>query len=179
MPQRNSIQNKEKPPLYTLNFQCNIPSFPLTSLTCKRMSLPGMSISEVRVGTPFADIKFSGEKIEYSTVALEFLVSSDLSNYIEVYRWLKALGYDKNYEQRDYLRKNDYFANEYSVDGVLSILSQSYTNPRFAIFTSMFPTSLSSLDFDATAGTTTPITCTVEFTYTLYDIRPGEGGPVI
>ena len=67
--------------------------------------------------------------------------------------------------------------NLYS-DGTLQILTSS-ENPNFKImFKNMFPTSLSTLNFDATAEDINYFTADVTFKYTIFNITDLSGNPL-
>ena len=107
-----------------------------------------------------------------------------MSNYLEMYRWLIALGFPDNYSQFKTFTTNRPsrfpFVTKtngqeeilaYS-DGTLTILD-STNNPKVnIIFKNLFPISLQSLDFDITSQTVEYFTAIATFKYTFFEVEP-------
>ena len=165
-------------------FRFSIKDLPRTSFTCQSANLPDMQLGFATQPTPFVDIPTIGDKINFGEFTIRFLVSEDMSNYLELYRWLLALGFPKDYTQfRAFTEtrpsrfpfvtktsgKEEVLA--YS-DGTLTILD-STNNPKVnIIFKNLFPISLQSLDFDIASQTVEYFTAIATFKYTFFEVEP-------
>jgi hypothetical protein len=102
-----------------------------------------------------------------------------MTNYLAVYKWMIGLGFPESAEQfSDFTRgiregEIDYLS-QYS-DGSLAILNSNY-NPVVTVkFKDLFPTSLSSVEFNTTDTDINYFTAEAIFTYTVYEIVGNDG----
>lgn len=165
-------------------FRFSIKDLPRTSFTCQSANLPDMQLGFATQPTPFVDIPTIGDKINFGEFTIRFLVSEDMSNYLELYRWLLALGFPNDYNQfKAFTEKRPSrfpFVTKlngqeevlaYS-DGTLTILD-STNNPKVnIIFKNLFPISLQSLDFDIASQTVEYFTAIATFKYTFFEVEP-------
>jgi hypothetical protein len=165
-------------------FRFSIKDLPRTSFTCQSANLPDMQLGFATQPTPFVDIPTIGDKINFGEFTIRFLVSEDMSNYLELYRWLLALGFPNDYSQfKTFTEKRPSrfpFVTKlngqeevlaYS-DGTLTILD-STNNPKVnIIFKNLFPISLQSLDFDIASQTVEYFTAIATFKYTFFEVEP-------
>ena len=97
-----------------------------------------------------------------------------MENYVSVYNWLKGLGFPETTQQfRDVTTdsKGQRDPKEAFCDGTLRILNSNYREVGKVKFNDLFPTSLTSLDFDATATDVQYLTAEATFKYTIYDLE--------
>lgn len=165
-------------------FRFSIKDLPNTSFLCQSANLPALQIGYAVQSTPFVDIPTIGDKINFGDFTIRFLISEDMSNYLELYRWLIALGFPEDYNQFSAfvnkrpsgfpLRSTSAGKDEllaYS-DGTLTILD-STNNPKVnIIFKSMFPISLEALDFDVASQSLEYFTAIASFRYTVFEVEP-------
>jgi hypothetical protein len=165
-------------------FRFSIKDLPRTSFTCQSANLPDMQLGFAVQTTPFVDIPTIGDKINFGEFTIRFLVAEDMSNYLELYRWILALGFPKDYNQFraftetrpsrfPFVTKTDGKQEilAYS-DGTLTILD-STNNPKVnIIFKNLFPISLQSLDFDIASQTVEYFTAIATFKYTFFEVEP-------
>lgn len=125
-----------------------IPDALNTSLTAVRWNVPGISLPAARFPTPFADKPVHGDKLEPEQLRLDFIVTENLENWLEVYNWLIALGAP---EQKDIQYKEP----KAYTDVVVTVFS-SHNNPiqRFR-YIDCVPTYLGGIDYDTQEGDTT------------------------
>jgi hypothetical protein len=101
-----------------------------------------------------------------------------MGNYIEIYRWLIALGFPYDYNQfgsfvqqrRDIFPFRTGEGGAYS-DGTLTILNSSNLPQTRIIFKDLFPISLEALDFDVTGATLEYFTAIASFKYKFFDVE--------
>ena len=109
-------------------------------------------------------IKGLDNKIKESVIKYK-ISEKDLQNYIEMYDWLTALGFPREFSQFAALKEPEQASRLLSKYSDLTIvLHTNKSNPNYRIrFTDCFPTSLSSIGFDATPTGMDPIV--VDATY--------------
>lgn len=165
-------------------FRFGIKDLPGVSFTCQSANIPDLQLGFATQPTPFIDVPTIGDKLNFGEFTIRFLISEDMSNYIEMYRWLIALGFPDNYNQFSTFTKNRPtrfpFVTKttgkeevlaYS-DGTLTILD-STNNPKVnIIFKNLFPISLQALDFDIASASVEYFTAIASFKYTIFEVQP-------
>jgi len=165
-------------------FRFSVKDIPNASYTCQSANIPDIQLGFALQPTPFVDVPIIGDKLNFGELAIRFLISEDMSNYLELYRWLVALGFPNDYNQfstftRDrpsrfpFVTKQDGTSEilAYS-DATLTILDSTNTAKVNIIFKSLFPTSLSALDFDIASGSVEYFTAIASFKYTIFEVEP-------
>ena len=165
-------------------FRFSIKDLPNTSFTCQSANLPSLQLGFATQPTPFIDIPTIGDKINFGDFTIRFLISEDMSNYLELYRWLVALGFPENYSQFSAFtakRPSSFPLKAFNAensevlaysDGTLTILD-STNNPKVnIIFKNLFPISLEALDFDIASQTVEYFTAIASFRYTIFEVEP-------
>jgi len=143
---------------------------------CNSANIPGMTLGVANQPTYLKDIPTPGDKIEFEDLNLRFLVDEDFENYMEIYTWIRGLGFPESIQeirklQRETREKLDTTGgmNIYS-DGTLLILN-STQNLEFKVeFQDLFPYNLSTVQFDATETGIEYFTADVSFKYTLFHV---------
>jgi hypothetical protein len=165
-------------------FRFNVKDIPNASFTCQSANIPDIQLGFAVQPTPFVDIPTIGDKINFGELAIRFLISEDMSNYLELYRWIVALGFPKDYNQFSTFVKDrpSRFPFVTRLDGTseilaysdatLTILDSTNTAKVNIIFKNLFPTSLSALDFDIASGSVEYFTAIASFKYTIFEVEP-------
>jgi len=164
-------------------FKFVIKDIPNVSFTCQSANLPALSMGFAVQPTPFTDIPRIGDKLQFGEFTIRFLISEDMSNYLELYRWLVALGFPKDYNQFGTFvankpssfplitnAKGEKEVLAYS-DGTLSILDSTNTAKVNIIYKDLFPTSLEALDFDIASASVEYFTAIASFKYTFFEVE--------
>jgi len=139
---------------------------------CQQANIPGLSLGITEVPTPFRNIPFHGDKLNFNELTVTFQVSEDFENFIEIYKWMKALGFPENFDQHRLLveQGNENAGQGLYSDGSLLILD-SGMNVNFELkFKDLFPISLSDIQMDVTGSSVDYTTCSVSFVYQSYEI---------
>jgi len=165
-------------------FRFGVKDIPNVSFTCQSANIPDIQLGYAVQPTPFVDIPTIGDKINFGELAIRFLISENMSNYLELYRWLIAIGFTKDYNQFSTFVKDrpSRFPFVTRLDGTseilaysdatLTILDSTNTAKVNIIFKSLFPTSLSTLDFDIASGSVEYFTAIASFKYTIFEVEP-------
>lgn len=157
--------------LSPLNFSFKIKKLPNVNFFSQRANVPGFNLSEVESPNPFVNIPYPGDHIKFEPLIVSFKVDEDLQNYLEISNWLRALGKPENFGQYASIEANpSWTGNGIYSDASLLILD-SDKNPNYsANFIDVFPTSITSLNFNTIDTTVNYIEATATFKYTYFDI---------
>lgn len=68
-----------------------LPHLKTTTFTAQEFSIPGLSLPAARWNSPFAVEKVAGEKLEYDSLVVTFAVDEDLTNWNEIFTWMREL----------------------------------------------------------------------------------------
>ena len=174
------IQNRNF--LSPVGFKFSLNRAPKVAFFGNSANIPGMTLGVAVQTNYLKDIDTPGDKIVFEDFSLRFLVDENLENYMEIYNWIRGLGYPESLQEiYDFQTSNPVFQqpdksqmNLYS-DGTLQVLT-SKENPNFKVnFKDMWPYSLSTLQFDATSEDIQYFTADVVFKYTIYNITDLAG----
>ena len=162
-------------------FLFNITKVPKVSFFCSSASIPEILFSTNTQPSYLKDIDVPGEKLTYGDLIIRFLVDENLENYMAIHNWLTGIGFPETPEQFKTQTTNDdnlRDLKEQWSDGSLAILNSQYRKTADVKFRDLFPTSLTSLEFDATENDIQYFTAEATFKYTVYNIVDTEGNPL-
>ena len=171
-------------------FKFGINQLPKVEFFTTAANLPGISLGELVIPTPYTDIPIIGDKITYENLSISFIVDEQLENYISIHNWLLGIGFPKNRTQFTDFRStgsNTSIAGaggntdigkvgkatadrSFYSDATLTILSNK-NNPIVEVrYSDLFPVSLTGLDYNQQATDVEYQTATIDFRYKLYEI---------
>lgn len=147
-------------------FKFIISRCPTVSYFCQRANIPSFSFGISVQGQPGGiTIKRPGTTYQYEDLQVSFIVNEDLTNWLEIYNWIKDIGisYDRTTEPLDDMQM--------VATGLLLVTDSKY-KPTIAVrYMNMFPTFLGGIDFDSALPDTDAVITTATFTYTHYEIE--------
>ena len=176
---QNQLTNRNF--LSPAGFLFNITKEPKVSFFCTSASIPYLSFETSIQPSYLKDIDVPGEKLTYGDLIIRFLVDENLENYMAIHNWLTGIGFPETPEQFKTQTTNDdnlRDLKEQWSDGSLAILNSQYRKTADVKFRDLFPTSLTSLEFDATENDIQYFTAEATFKYTVYNIVDTEGNPL-
>jgi len=160
------VQPNEINQLYVVSFETNFTRLPNVNFFCQRINIPSIGLGLASQATPFSDIPVLGDKLLFEQLTLNFIVSEDLSNYLEIYNWLISIGFPENDAQFN-LNNSNVEPTENLRSDMNIIINTNKSNPNYSItFRDAFPVSLGSIELDAAATSLEPIILDVSFAYT-------------
>jgi len=177
---KNQIDNRNF--LSPTGFRFILNRSPKVAFFGNSVNIPSMTLGVAIQSNYLKDLETPGDKILFEDFSLRFLVDENLENYMEIYDWMRGLGYPESLQEiYDFQTSNPRMQqpdksqmNLYS-DGTLQILT-SKENPNFkVVFKDLWPYSLSTLQFDATSEDIQYFTADVSFKYTIYNITDLSG----
>jgi len=164
-------------------FRFSIKDLPNVAYTCQSANLPALQLGFTIQPTPFQDLPRIGDKNDFGEFTIRFLIAEDMSNYLELFEWLIALGFPNDYNQyRSFtgnrLNRFPFYKNNrgdtealaYS-DGTLTILDSNNVPKTNIILHDLFPVSLEALDFDVTSSAVEYFVGIASFKYTSFTIE--------
>ena len=145
------------------------------SFLCQKAEIPEITLGKVDIPTRgMVPIPIDGN-IQYGNLNLEFIVDEDLRNYMEIHNWIRALGIPQDAQEReDWNNKYAKFSPSQETrfsDATLQVLNNNNIINFDVVFKSLFPVSLSTVNFDVTGTDNEYFTASATFEYMLYEIR--------
>ena len=165
------IQNRNF--LSGVAFKFNLTKFPKVDFFSNSARIPELSLELAQQASYLKNIAVPGERLTFGDFTLRFLVDENMENYLSVYNWLTGLGFPETTKEfADIIKDSDGQRDpkEAFCDGTLSILNSNYREVAKVKFNDLFPTSIPSLDFDATNTDVQYFTAEATFKYTLYKL---------
>lgn len=160
--------------LSPVGFQFSIQKLPHVQYFCTRASIPDITLGAVDLENQFIRLPIPGDKLTFGQLDLSFQIDEDMKNFTEVYDWMITLGYPDNFQQRAvHQRTNQKTVSNETVysDASLIVLTNQY-KPNIEIkFVDIYPTSLSTLDFNVQESDIEYLTGTASFAYRKYELN--------
>ena len=172
----NQIENRNF--LSPVGFKFTLAKEPKVTFFSNSARIPEIVLGTAIQPSYLKDIDVPGDKLQYGDFSLRFLVDEELENYMSIHNWLTGLGFPETTQQfKDLTTDSDTIRDgkEAFSDGSLHILNSNYRDIAIVKFNDMFPTSLSSLEFEATDMDINYFTAEVVFKYTVYNIVAADG----
>ena len=161
--------------LSPLGFRFMLNRTPNTNYFVQNVRLPTLSLGQFDLEDPFVKLPTPGTKLSFEPLDITFLVDEDMTNYLEIYNWLRGLGFPESFDEYGNLvRQTTYSGSDNEKifsDGTLMILSSHNNANMRIVFEDMFPISLSDLSFDSTLTDIDYLKATVTFRYKLYTLQ--------
>jgi hypothetical protein len=141
--------------LSPIGFKLVLEKTPNVEYFCTGVTLPDILIGETPFVTATRNVSLYADKLNFDFFTVRMMVDENMTNYREIFDWLNEIVYTDDEDLRD--KSND----------ISLIILNSHNNPVQTIqFTSAFPTSIGSLDFDAKATDVEYLTTEVQFKFT-------------
>ena len=164
--------------LSPVGFKFTLDKAPKVDFYSNFAGIPAITLGSALQTRYGKNIDVPGDKMTFEDFRLRFLVDENMENYMEIWNWMTGLGFPYSLEQYYDLAANSKEYNSPALkadfyersDGTLNILNSSFNVQSQVIFSGMYPTFLSALDFDATAEDINYFTAEVTFKYTYYRI---------
>lgn len=161
-----------KNPLSPLVFQFELKRAPNVNFWIQSCTLPGIMLDPVEVQNPFVSVPKPGDHLYFEELGIHFKVNEDLSNWLEIWNWIKNTGFPNNYDEY----KSLFDKPVYSGEGISSEISLMIANNNKSLafditFHNAIPLSISALQFDTTSDSISYLDAFASFRYTSYDIR--------
>lgn len=162
----------------TTRYQAKIEGLDNVSYFITKVNIPQISTQTVKIEHPHDTLKLSGDKLEFDSLTMNFLVDENHDNYFELHDWLRMLTnstYANPNQNNGYKTALETIKPELnscwsvSRDIVLFVYNSSNNLSYYLRFNMCVIESLSQLDLDSTDTSEEPLIATVVFDYFTYD----------
>ena len=134
--------------LNPISFKFVIHRLPYTEFFTQAANIPGISAPPVESPSPFKNMAFSHDRLEYSDFTIQVRVDEDMNNYNEIVNWMKGLAFPDQFSQFANLDASD--EGLYS-DATLMVLTNGKNPNIHVIMKDIFPTSLGDIQMNTMA----------------------------
>ena len=80
-------------------FKFMIHNLPNVSYFCQAANIPEINLPPADQATPLVDIPHPGDKLQFGSLMIRFLIQENMLNYKELYDWLIGLGFPEDRKQ--------------------------------------------------------------------------------
>lgn len=158
--------------LSPVGFQVILARAPNLEFTSQRVSLPSVSANFANMPTPFTNLPFTPDKMEFDPLNITFIVAETMENYLEVFNWLKGIAFPKNFTQFKNLNDAEPMdKNTVMSDIAVNVLNSANVPTLSWKFKECFPISLSEMQFSTTETDIQYLECTATFKYAYFEIE--------
>lgn len=123
------------------------------------MILPDVSVEEAPLNFKQINVGRAGDKINFGTFEISYLIDEDLLNYKEIFDWMKSLVETKH---------STATSSDHYRDMTLTVMNSANNVTKQIKFVDAYPTSLSSIPFDITTTDVEYLTAVASFRYSYY-----------
>ena len=172
-------------------FKVHLSLFPKTEWFVVRANVPSVQLGTADRYTPFVNIQLVGDHITYGDFSMTFIVDENLKNYMEMYNWVKNIGFPFEHAQFNKLERPDFMnrsgGQKYNAetDTYSKVEDEDlYTDIFLQIMTAKnnliaqceiyaaFPTTLGAIEYSQQETDMTYAMCEVGFAYSWFDMKP-------
>jgi len=175
-----SIENRNF--LSPIGFQFTIDRLRGVDFFCQSANIPAVSLGPAVTNTRLNKIQNPGDELQYEDLFIRFLVDENMKNWYQVSNWMREIAtpystrefrYDRGSIESVNKRDSTYDIasanNQWRCDCSLLVLSSNYRVVGEFIFRDAWPTSLTTLNFDASVPDINYFTAEVSLKYNYYD----------
>ena len=158
--------------LSPLGFKLQIKKTPHVNYFVQKVNVPSVTLGTADIESPFTKIPFPGTKLTYGNLDVTFNVDENMMNYLEIYSWLREVGFPDNFAQSGSIAGKSITSGEGVYSDITLIVLSSAMNPNLEFtFFDCFPVDLSELTFDSTSADVEYLTATVTFANRRFDVK--------
>jgi hypothetical protein len=158
--------------LSPLGFKLQIKKTPTVNYFIQKATIPSVSLGIADIDSPFTKVPFPGTKLTFGNLQVTFKVDENMLNYLEIYSWLRDVGFPDNFAQYSNIAGQQVTSGEGVFSDITLIVLSSAMNPNVEItFFDCFPVDLSELEFDSTLSDVDYLTATATFASRRFDIK--------
>lgn len=156
--------------LATLHFDLTIQKLPSVSFMVTAVHIPGLSINNPQLPTPFVTIPLPADKAQFEELSFSFKVDGMMQNWLEIYNWLYGIGFPQSFTDRANIESSGKVRELYSD---LKLIIQDYHKQPIlqASFVDVLPKSLSGFTANVADTDVNYIESTASFVYRQFTIE--------
>jgi len=178
--QYTSIENRNF--LSPVGFKFVISRMRGVDFFCQSANIPAVTMQAVDQGTRYNKRPWPGDELYYEDLYIRFLVDENMKNWYQVHDWMREIATPYSSKEFKYDRgeipsinkreaTDDIVTanNQWLCDCSLFVLSSNYQAVAEFVFRDAWPTSLSTLNFDAAVPDINYFTAEIGLKYAYYD----------
>lgn len=152
--------------VYPTYYKFFINRLPRMSYTTTKVNLPAFGYdAAIEQDNRFVKIKHTANRVAFGNIEASFIVDEDMSNWIEIYDWIRSTAVLNDHYDFDPNVKDHYS------DATL-IITNSALNANVEVFyKNIFPISITGLEFDSSVTQLTPMTSIATFAFDYYTVK--------
>jgi len=168
--------------LQPTSFRLVLPKLPNVEFFCTGVNVPDVSFSEAILATSIGvNAFFPGDKLSFGELTVNYLVDEDLTNYSEVYDWMKSItpaSAPTDFASLTGTRSNS--TNTYTGVGsdleqyedIMIVINTNKNNPNKIVhFYDAFPITLGGFQMSSESTDVAALSSSITFRYTYFDIQ--------
>jgi len=176
---RDSYTIENRNFLSPIGFKFSIARLRGVDFFCNSATIPAISMGTYNQPTRFNKVPQPGDELNYEEFRLRFLVDENMKNWYQVHDWMREIA--TPYSSREFgLKRRELESrnpknsgregdNQWKCDCSLFVLSNNHRAVAEFVFRDAFPTSLATLNFDATSASIEYLTADLTMQYSRYD----------
>jgi len=165
-------QVKNRNFLSPAGFKFTLTKAPKVDFFSKSVSIPNLTLGAAIQTNYLRDIPVPGDKLQYGDLDIDFFIDENLENYLEIERWMRALGYPESLEEAvDLNPENTTLLGAARSDGSILVYNSSFNAIAKITFKDLFPVSLTPVPFSADVTDINYIVATATFKYTIFNVE--------
>lgn len=156
-----------------LRFWCR--KLPNVDFYVQRAIIPSVSLPSVKNPNPLVNVSLGGDHIDFGDVTLEWRVDEDAKSLIEVFNWIRGVGFPEDTNQfKQLFDQKPYSGLGLQSEGVLVVLdSKKRANFQY-VFRDMSPTTLDTTPYTIEGSGVDYVMATATFNITDYVIESAK-----
>jgi len=123
---------------------------------CTQVTMPGISLAEVPSPYKGVNLSLTGDRLTFDDLAIRFNITENMENYIEIFDWMHSIVQSGT-------------AEGFKYDAILMIMSSHNNMVKQIKFQEIFPTTLSTVEFNSQQTDVEYLQADVGFRYTLFE----------
>jgi hypothetical protein len=153
-------------------FQMGFARLPSCVYNCTNANLPGINLSEIPRSTPFVDIYSPGEKTQYNTFNITFIIDEDLKTWFEIHDWIRGLTFPTSFtEYANFVDSKTPVLGKIYSDCYLTIMTNNNLPNVRIKFIDCFPVNLSDILFSTSETADQTLSADASFRFSYFEIE--------
>lgn len=163
--------------LSPIHFDVVLTGIPDVQFMTTAADIPGISLSNPAVATPFNPFYAPADKIQFDELAIQFKVDDQASNWLQIFDWMNSIGFPASFQQRAAVEGS---TGVQVLRSDMTVTLQDFKkNPVLQFtFVDVLPVRLSGMNFDVAATSVQYVTSVAQFQYRQYTVKQIASGTI-
>lgn len=152
-------------------FRLIVPSFRELEFFATRFTFPGINLPYAGADTPFAQMKFAGDKMTFEEMTYNFIVDERIENYTYLADWIKSISYSEDFPMFSNYENKNKIQPLGEQDITVSVLNSKNNPIKTFRFLNAIPVALSGYELVTDDNESEYVRASVTFVYDVYHIE--------